>query len=814
MDRRRLRGGARRDCWPAPPAPGSPPPRPRPPGTGWRGGRCRRRSGTIELAGLRGRVRVAARPLGRAPRRGRRPPPTSASPRASATARTGSGRWTSTAGSSAAGSPRSPGAEGLPIDRLMRTLGIRRAAEREAEELDPELRRPARALLRRASTRPPRARPALPFEMQLLRLRVRARGGRSTSSASASCSPSASRPTGSGSCCAPTWCARSAPSWRRKLDPDLPGRQPDRHPGSLDAATGCALAEQIDAVRRSIGLADRGQRLQQLGGLRRALGDRLAADRRRPAPAAEHAGHLVPGRPALRRALRPRRLAAGHAGHLHGPEQRRLLDLHQRDGRRPGPLHRADRGRDATCSKTSGGRSRSCARRSPVKGRDQPERARGPQHPPRADRQRGARRRRRRAAGAALARPSTSRPPSPACSSCSRSSSGPELVELPRGPHLAGLEPDLGRPPRLDRLQADRPPAAAQAAAAPTCRSRAGPASSSGRGRSPTTSCRRWSTPRAASSSPPTTGSSATTTRTTSPATGSTASAPRGSSSCCRRATSTTSTSFEAMQTDVLSLPGLEAARRLGRLQPDRPARAQRDRAAAQLGRAARPRHRRRHDLPGLPAAAGARGGAGGDRRPRPRRALARPRRQRLHPPRHLALALALAPDGALGGGRRGADRPALGRARARGAGAAPSTTSSDRFGPDPDGWRWGTVHEMEFPHPLGDANPLLRRLLNRRLRAGGAQETVSQIAYDPNDPYRAVWAPSWRMVADPTAPERSRWQMFTGQSGHPASPPLRRPAGRLAGGDAPSRWRRGALAGAGAGPRLTRRRRLGLCRR
>jgi penicillin amidase len=94
----------------------------------------------------------------------------------------------------------------------------------------------------------------------------------------------------------------------------------------------------------------------------------------------------------------------------------------------------------------------------------------------------------------------------------------------------------------------------------------------------------------------------------------------------------------------------------------------------------------------------------------------------------------------------------------------------TDRFGPDPEAWRWGRIHEMEFPHALGEANPLLRRLLNRRLRAGGAQETVSQIAYDPNDPYRAVWAPSWRMVADPTDPERSRWQMFTGQSGHPAS--------------------------------------------
>ncbi|MEK6251276.1 MAG: penicillin acylase family protein [Actinomycetota bacterium] len=95
----------------------------------------------------------------------------------------------------------------------------------------------------------------------------------------------------------------------------------------------------------------------------------------------------------------------------------------------------------------------------------------------------------------------------------------------------------------------------------------------------------------------------------------------------------------------------------------------------------------------------------------------------------------------------------------------------SDRYGPDPEGWTWGRVHEMEFPHALGAANPLLRRLLNRRLPTGGAEETVSQIAYDPNHPYHAVWAPSWRMVADPGDPDSSRWQMFTGQSGHPASP-------------------------------------------
>ena len=93
------------------------------------------------------------------------------------------------------------------------------------------------------------------------------------------------------------------------------------------------------------------------------------------------------------------------------------------------------------------------------------------------------------------------------------------------------------------------------------------------------------------------------------------------------------------------------------------------------------------------------------------------------------------------------------------------------RFGPDPEGWRWGHVHELRFPHALGAANPAFGRVFNRTLRPGGAQETVAQIAYDPNDPYHAIWAPSWRMVADPVDPARSMWQAFTGQSGHARSP-------------------------------------------
>jgi penicillin amidase len=90
-----------------------------------------------------------------------------------------------------------------------------------------------------------------------------------------------------------------------------------------------------------------------------------------------------------------------------------------------------------------------------------------------------------------------------------------------------------------------------------------------------------------------------------------------------------------------------------------------------------------------------------------------------------------------------------------------------ERFGPDPEQWQWGRVHELQFPHALGALHPVTDWVFNRTLHPGGGQETIAQIAYDPNDPYHAIWAPSWRMVADPSAPERSEWQAFTGQSGH-----------------------------------------------
>src|ERR1700709_2727528 len=61
------------------------------------------------------------------------------------------------------------GEEGLPVDRLMRALGLRRGADGGAERLAPE-RRPLLEGFREGVNAAAASASALPFEMQLLRL--------------------------------------------------------------------------------------------------------------------------------------------------------------------------------------------------------------------------------------------------------------------------------------------------------------------------------------------------------------------------------------------------------------------------------------------------------------------------------------------------------------------------------------------------------------------------------------------------------------------------------------------------------------------
>ena len=259
--------------------------------------------------------------------------------------------------------------------------------------------------------------------------------------------------------------------------------------------------------------------------------------------------------------------------------------------------------------------------------------------------------------------------------------------------------------------------------------------------------------------------------------------------------------SFEAIQGDNLSLPGIEAAARLSRLHPS----GQRERSAIERLRSwdgcLGPGDDRRHDLPGLPAAIGARSRPRRDRRPRPLRALARPRRQRLHPAHHLSLALALAPDEPLGGSRRGADRPALGRARTGGAGRR-SRRPRRALRPRSRGLALGAGPRDEVPAPAGRRQPPLRPAAQpsppRRRRPGDRQP-------DRLRPQRSLQRRLGAELADDRRPGRPRPLPLAGlyrPVRPPRQPPLRRPPGRLARGPDAADARRGPLVGFGAGPK------------
>src|SRR4051794_14263552 len=144
------------------------------------------------------------------------------------------------------------GEEGLAVDRLMRTFGIRRVARREESELDPELRARLERFCAGVNQAAADAR-ALPFEMQVLRLGwepwtpvdILSLGkllafGLSTNWERELLRSDMLRELG--------------PELTARLDPVYPADNPvvDQTPFSGE---GLALVEQIDAVRRSIGLA-------------------------------------------------------------------------------------------------------------------------------------------------------------------------------------------------------------------------------------------------------------------------------------------------------------------------------------------------------------------------------------------------------------------------------------------------------------------------------------------------------------------------------------------------------------------------------
>ncbi len=92
------------------------------------------------------------------------------------------------------------------------------------------------------------------------------------------------------------------------------------------------------------------------------------------------------------------------------------------------------------------------------------------------------------------------------------------------------------------------------------------------------------------------------------------------------------------------------------------------------------------------------------------------------------------------------------------------------RYGTEMSKWRWGEAHPAVSEHRPFDKVPLLARFFDIRLPSPGDSYTVDVGRYDlanEQDPFASHHAPSLRAVYDLANPENSRFMQSTGQSGN-----------------------------------------------
>jgi penicillin amidase len=86
--------------------------------------------------------------------------------------------------------------------------------------------------------------------------------------------------------------------------------------------------------------------------------------------------------------------------------------------------------------------------------------------------------------------------------------------------------------------------------------------------------------------------------------------------------------------------------------------------------------------------------------------------------------------------------------------------------------WNWARIHAAEFSHPLAAGGFPLRWLFNRGpSELAGDGTTVNRVSYNRLQPFRAWEIPSFRQVLDVGGWDDSRVVLPAGQSGHPLSP-------------------------------------------
>lgn len=100
-------------------------------------------------------------------------------------------------------------------------------------------------------------------------------------------------------------------------------------------------------------------------------------------------------------------------------------------------------------------------------------------------------------------------------------------------------------------------------------------------------------------------------------------------------------------------------------------------------------------------------------------------------------------------------------------------TQLSDQYGRDMSQWRWGAAHEARSEHRPFSQVPALAWLFELRVPSAGDTYTVNVGRYNPRDPkhpFENRHAASLRAVYDLSSPDSTRMIHSTGQSGNPLS--------------------------------------------
>lgn len=95
----------------------------------------------------------------------------------------------------------------------------------------------------------------------------------------------------------------------------------------------------------------------------------------------------------------------------------------------------------------------------------------------------------------------------------------------------------------------------------------------------------------------------------------------------------------------------------------------------------------------------------------------------------------------------------------------------TERMGSNMSNWRWGTIHQTQYPHrPFSDVS-YLKSIFHRSIENGGDGFTVNVASVSQDDPYNQYHVPSYRHVVDLQEMARSIYMTTTGQSGNVLSP-------------------------------------------